>query len=158
MAEAARASAVAAVPGEPILACRRLSVKAGKRWLLRSIELQVPARAAVGILGPSGVGKSTLLKCLNRLIDLIVTRDLRSVFVETSVADKNVKALVEGAAARDKPVTIGGALFSDAMGAPGTYEGTYIGMIDHNVTTITRALGGDAPPGGLHGNLVGGTP
>jgi manganese/zinc/iron transport system substrate-binding protein len=39
------------------------------------------------------------------------------------------------------------------MGKPGTYEGTYIGMIDHNVTTITRALGGDAPELGLNGKL-----
>ena len=35
--------------------------------------------------------------------------------------------------------------YSDAMGAPGTYEGTYVGMIDHNVTTIARALGGKTP-------------
>ena len=39
---------------------------------------------------------------------------------------------------------IGGSLFSDAMGQAGTYEGTYIGMIDHNVTTIVNALGGQA--------------
>jgi manganese/zinc/iron transport system substrate-binding protein len=39
------------------------------------------------------------------------------------------------------------------MGAPGTYEGTYIGMIDHNVTTIAAALGGEAPPGGMAGLL-----
>ena len=45
-------------------------------------------------------------------------------------------------------------MFSDAMGGPGTYEGTYIGMIDHNVTTIVRALGGQAPPGGMDGRLA----
>ena len=39
------------------------------------------------------------------------------------------------------------------MGAAGTYEGTYIGMIDHNVTTIARALGGNAPEKGLNGKL-----
>ena len=44
-------------------------------------------------------------------------------------------------------------LFSDAMGKPGTYEGTYIGMIDHNVTVITRALGGTAPEGGMQSRL-----
>jgi manganese/zinc/iron transport system substrate-binding protein len=41
-------------------------------------------------------------------------------------------------------VRIGGSLFSDAMGPSGSYEGTYIGMIDHNVTTIVNALGGQA--------------
>jgi manganese/zinc/iron transport system substrate-binding protein len=40
------------------------------------------------------------------------------------------------------------------MGKPGTYEGTYIGMIDHNVTVITRALGGQAPERGFDGKLA----
>jgi manganese/zinc/iron transport system substrate-binding protein len=43
-------------------------------------------------------------------------------------------------------VGTGGELFSDAMGRPGTYEGTYIGMLDHNLTTIARALGASPPP------------
>ena len=81
---------------------------------------------------------------LEELIDFIVERDIPAVFVESSVADKNVRALVEGARARGHEVIIGGELFSDAMGAKGTYEGTYIGMIDHNVTTIVKALGGSA--------------
>ncbi len=54
---------------------------------------------------------------------------------------------------RDSSVVIGGKLFSDAMGVTGSYEGTYIGMIDHNVTTIARALGGEAPEAGLNGKL-----
>jgi manganese/zinc/iron transport system substrate-binding protein len=37
------------------------------------------------------------------------------------------------------------------MGEPGTYEGTYIGMIDHNATTIAAALGGEAPERGMDG-------
>ena len=49
---------------------------------------------------------------------------------------------------------IGGELFSDAMGTPGTYEGTYIGMMDHNVTTLVRALGGEAPEHGWQGKLT----
>ena len=69
------------------------------------------------------------------------------------VSDKNVKALIEGAGSRGHAVTIGGELFSDAMGASGTYEGSYIGMIDHNVTVIVRSLGGEAPPGGMQGRL-----
>ena len=49
----------------------------------------------------------------------------------------------------------GGQLFSDAMGAEGTYEGTYIGMLDHNATLIVRALGGEAPLRGMKGLLSG---
>ncbi len=40
------------------------------------------------------------------------------------------------------------------MGAEGTYEGTYIGMMDHNATTIARALGGEAPAAGMQGRLT----
>jgi manganese/zinc/iron transport system substrate-binding protein len=82
-----------------------------------------------------------------------VERRIPAVFVETSVSDKNVKALIEGAASRGHRVVIGGELFSDAMGPAGTYEGTYEGMIDHNVTVITRALGGNAPAAGMQGKL-----
>ena len=49
---------------------------------------------------------------------------------------------------------VGGELFSDAMGKDGTYEGIYVGMIDHNVTLIARALGGDAPREGFSGRLA----
>lgn len=94
------------------------------------------------------------IRDINALVDLIVERDVRAVFVETSVADRNVRALVEGAKARGREVTIGGTLFSDAMGQEGTYEGTYIGMLDHNATTIARALGGDAPARGMLGKLA----
>ena len=84
------------------------------------------------------------LRDLEDLVDCIVESSIPAVFVETSVADKNVRALVEGAASRGCMVEVGGSLFSDAMGASGTYTGTYIGMIDHNITTITNALGGHA--------------
>jgi manganese/zinc/iron transport system substrate-binding protein len=90
---------------------------------------------------------------INRLVRLIVERDVRAVFVESSVPRKNVQALIEGARSHGKDVKVGGSLFSDAMGATGTYEGTYIGMIDHNATTIARALGGKAPPRGMEGKL-----
>lgn len=95
------------------------------------------------------------LQDINRLVDLIVARDIGAVFVETSVAEKNVRALIEGARSRGRDVRVGGTLYSDAMGPAGTYEGTYIGMIDYNATTIARALGGTAPETGLHGRLTG---
>ena len=93
------------------------------------------------------------LQDINRLVEFIATNQVRAVFVESSVAEKNVQALVEGARARKHVVTIGGTLFSDAMGKPGTYEGTYIGMIDHNATIIARALGGQAPERGMQDKL-----
>lgn len=113
----------------------------------RAYAIQV--KGIQGISTESEAGLQDIIK----LVDFIVAHDVKAVFVESSVADKNVRALVDGAKARGKEIRIGGTLFSDAMGAPGTYEGTYIGMIDHNVTLITRALGGDAPARGLNGKL-----
>ena len=64
--------------------------------------------------------------------------------------------MIEGAAAQGHTVKIGGELFSDAMGEEGTYEGTYLGMIDHNVTVIAGALGGDVPARGMDSKLSAG--
>ena len=94
------------------------------------------------------------LKRVEELVDLLVERSIPAVFVETTIPERSVRALTAGAADRGHQVEIGGALFSDAMGAPGTYQGTYIGMIDHNVTTIARALGGEPPAKGLNGRLT----
>ncbi len=96
------------------------------------------------------------LKRLEELVSLVVSRGIRAVFVESSVSDRNIRALVEGAGARGHKLAIGGELYSDALGAPGTYEGTVIGMLDHNVTTIARALGGEAPGRGMAGKLKAG--
>jgi manganese/zinc/iron transport system substrate-binding protein len=108
---------------------------------------KIEVRGIQGISTESEAG----LKDINKLVDLIVERDIKAVFVETSVAEKNIRALIEGARVRGKNVTIGGSLYSDAMGASGSYEGTYIGMLDHNATIITQALGGDAPEKGMQG-------
>ncbi|WP_245906088.1 metal ABC transporter solute-binding protein, Zn/Mn family [Teichococcus aestuarii] len=107
----------------------------------------------MGIQGLSTESEAGLRR-MEELVALLVERGIPAVFVESSVSDRNVRALVEGAAARGHRVVIGGSLFSDAMGAPGTYEGTYPGMIDHNVTTMVRALGGEAPPRGFADRLA----
>ena len=73
------------------------------------------------------------------LIDLLVERQIKAVFIESSVPRASIEALVDGAAARGTTVTIGGELFSDAMGPEGTPEGTYVGMIRHNVPAPSRA-------------------
>jgi manganese/zinc/iron transport system substrate-binding protein len=109
----------------------------------------------LGIQGISTESEAGLVR-IAELVDLLVARDIRAVFVESSVSDRNIRALIEGAAARGHEVRIGGELFSDAMGEPGSYEGTYIGMIDHNVTIITRSLGGDVPERGMSGQLSAG--
>ena len=110
------------------------------------------------VLGIQGISTDSEagLSRIAELVDVLVERNVAAVFVESSVSDRNIRALIEGAAARGHAVQIGGELYSDAMGDPGTYEGTYLGMIDHNVTVITRALGGAAPERGMAGRLSAG--
>ena len=108
------------------------------------------------VMGIQGISTESEagLKRIESMVALLVERRIPAVFVETSVSDRNVQALVQGAAARGHTIRIGGALYSDAMGPAGTYEGTYAGMIDHNVTTMARALGGAPPAGGFQGRLA----
>lgn len=116
-------------------------------YMARAYGLEV--RGIQGLSTESEAG----VKDIEDLVSFLVEREIPSIFVESSVSDKNIKALAEGAQAKGQAVKIGGELFSDAMGPAGTYEGTYIGMIDHNATTIARALGGKAPKKGLNEKL-----
>ncbi|HSP57173.1 MAG TPA: zinc ABC transporter substrate-binding protein [Halomonas sp.] len=106
----------------------------------------------LGIQGFSTESEAGLAR-IESLVDLLVARDIGAIFVETSVSDRNIRALIEGAEARDHQVRIGGVLYSDAMGPVESYEGTWLGMIDHNVSVIASALGGDVPEGGRLGRL-----
>lgn len=116
-------------------------------YLARAYDFEVH-----GIQGLSTESEAGL-RAIERTVDLVVARRIPALFVESSVSDRNVRAVIEGAGRRGHRVVIGAELFSDAMGRPGSYEGTYVGMIDHNVTAIARALGGQAPEKGMSGRL-----
>ncbi len=92
-----------------------------------------------GLQGISTVSEYGL-KDVTNMVDLLVGRKIKAVFVESSVSDKALKAVVEGAADKGHTITIGGTLFSDAMGAADKPEGTYLGMVRYNVKTIVEAL------------------
>ena len=110
----------------------------------------IEVRSVQGVTTESEAG----IQDVNRLVDFLVERKLPAIFVESSVSEKNIRAVIEGTNSRQVTIRIGGNLFSDAMGTEGTYEGTYIGMIDHNATQISRALGGTAPERGWRGRLA----
>ena len=74
------------------------------------------------------------------LADFIAKNQIRSLFVESSVSPKSIQALQAAVKSRGWDVEIGGELFSDAMGNAGTLEGTYIGMVTHNIDTIVAGL------------------
>ena len=77
------------------------------------------------------------------LADFIVEKQIPAIFVESSVPQRNVEAVQAAVQAKGFEVKIGGSLFSDAMGSEGTPEGTYVGMVRHNIDTIVTALTGD---------------
>jgi manganese/zinc/iron transport system substrate-binding protein len=74
------------------------------------------------------------------LVNFIIERKIKAIFVETSVSQKSIEAVVEGCQQKGWNVKIGGSLYSDAMGNAGTPEGNYIGMVNANVKTIVDAL------------------
>lgn len=124
---------VASIPVE-----RRVLVTAHDafRYFGRAYGIEV-----VGVQGTSTESEAGLAD-INRLVDLIVTRRLPAVFVETSVSDRNVQALREGAAARGQPVAVGGSLYSDSLGGPGSDAQTLEAALRANVETIVAGLGG----------------
>lgn len=99
----------------------------------------------IEVLGLQGLSTDAEygLKDVQELVDFIVDRNIQAVFVESSVSKKAIEAVVEGARQRGHHVSIGGELFSDALGREGTEEGTFIGMYRYNVKTIAQALKGE---------------
>lgn len=92
-----------------------------------------------GIQGISTDSEASIAK-INELVRFIHDNKVKAVFVETSVNERTMTTLRDGCARKGHEVKVGGTLFSDAMGQPGTPEGTYEGMIRHNVNTIVDAL------------------
>ncbi len=80
------------------------------------------------------------LKDVTSLVNFISANEIKAVFVESSLSDRPIKAVLEGCNAKGHKVIIGGTLYSDAMGTENTPEGTYIGMVKHNIKTIVEAL------------------
>jgi manganese/zinc/iron transport system substrate-binding protein len=96
----------------------------------------VEVRGLQGISTVSEFG----LKDVTELVNFIIERKIKAIFVETSVSEKSINAVVEGCREKNWEVKIGGSLYSDAMGQSGTPEGTYVGMVSKNVQTIVEAL------------------
>lgn len=97
----------------------------------------------VEVIGLQGISTDTEvgLRDIQNLVDLLVRRQIKAVFVESSVPRRSIEAVVQGARSRGHTVTIGGELYSDALGAESTPASTLLGMIRHNVDTIVAALG-----------------
>ncbi len=114
----------------------------GKRYGMRVLGIQ-------GISTESESG----LREIESLVTIILKEKIPAIFYESTVSEKSITALMEGVNRSGGDVRIGGSLFSDAMGDPNTYKGTYIGMIDYNVTEIGVALGRGVLRTGMNGKL-----
>jgi manganese/zinc/iron transport system substrate-binding protein len=103
----------------------------------RAYDLEVRGLLGISTVVEAGAGD------VQDLADFIAERKIPSVFVESSVPPRYIEALREAVAARGHDVAMGGELYSDALGSPGTPAETYVGTVRANVSTIVAALGGE---------------
>ncbi|MCC5933528.1 MAG: zinc ABC transporter substrate-binding protein [Balneolales bacterium] len=96
----------------------------------------IDVRGLQGLSTQSEVG----LQDVSRMVRFIMDNEIPAIFLESSIAPRSIQSLMNGVRDRGGQISLGGELFSDAMGNRGTPEGTYTGMVRHNVNTIVQAL------------------
>jgi manganese/zinc/iron transport system substrate-binding protein len=104
------------------------------RYFGRAYDIEVKAIQGISTEGEAGV------KQINELVRFISENQIKAVFTESSVNERNMQSLVEGCKQSGHEVARGGELFSDAMGKADSPEGTYVGMVRHNITMIVQGL------------------
>jgi manganese/zinc/iron transport system substrate-binding protein len=129
---------------------RAARVPATQRVLITAHDAFAYFGAAYGFQVRGLQGISTVSEAgardVSELAAFIADRRIPAIFVESSVSPRTIEAVQAAVRARGFDVAIGGSLYSDAMGSAGTPDGTYVGMVRHNVDTIVEALlGGGAP-------------
>lgn len=99
-------------------------------------------RYGIEVIGLQGISTAAEAGAadVQALTNTIIEREIKAIFVESSVPRATIEAVQAAVRARGNEVEIGGELYSDAMGDEGTPGGTYIGMITENIDTIAGAL------------------
>jgi len=100
----------------------------------RAYNIEVKGLQGISTIGDCG------LRDITDLVNFIVQSGIKAIFPENSVPDKPLRAVLSGCQKRNHNVVLGEELYSDALGKPGTEEGTYIGMVNKNVNIIVNAL------------------
>ncbi len=99
-------------------------------------------RYAIEVKGIQGI--STLsevgLKEIAEMVDFVIEKKIKSIFVETSTSQKTAQSIVDGCGDKGYKVNLDGPLYSDALGEPDSDGGTYIGMMKTNVRIIVEGL------------------
>lgn len=93
----------------------------------------------IGLQGISTMAEYGIRDVTN-MVDFITERQIKSIFVESSVSSRSVEAVIAGCQKRGFDVSQGGTLYSDALGGPESGAETYSNMVRHNVLTIQNAL------------------
>lgn len=143
------------------IAAYREELDALDAWILEQVELLSPEqrvlitahdafeyfgrRYGFEVLGVQGVSTASEAGAgdIQDLAEIIVEREIRAIFVETSVPPATIEAVQAAVRSQGWNVQIGGSLYADAYGEEGTPDGTYIGMVRANVETIVGALLGE---------------
>lgn len=107
----------------------------------RAYEMEVRGLQGISTVSEAGTAD------VQQLAELVATRRIPALFIESSVSPRGIEAVREAVRARGFSVAIGGELFSDALGDANSPEGTYVGMVRHNVSSIVGALNGGAVAG-----------
>lgn len=102
-------------------------------------------RYGIEVMGLQGLSTATEAGAgdVQSLAQMLADRKIPAIFVESSIPPATIEAVQAATKSRGWEVKIGGSLYSDAMGEAGTPDGTYIGMVRHNVSTIVEALRGN---------------
>lgn len=94
------------------------------------------------VVGLQGLSTATEagVQDVQKLATFIIDKKVKAIFVESSVPKRTIEALQAAVTSKGHDVSVGGTLYSDALGNAGSMEGTYIGMFQYNVNTIVNAL------------------
>ncbi|HMO58128.1 MAG TPA: zinc ABC transporter substrate-binding protein [Roseiflexaceae bacterium] len=101
----------------------------------RAYGFEVEAVQGISTEAEAGAGD------IQALVEIIVSRQVPAIFIETTISPRTIEAVQAAVRSQNHEVVVGGQLYSDAMGEPGTGADTYIGMMRHNIDTIVAALG-----------------
>ncbi len=94
------------------------------------------------VVGLQGLSTATEagVQDVQKLSEYIIANKVKAIFIESSVPRRTIEALQEAVLSKGHQVSIGGSLYSDALGDGGSVEGTYVGMFFYNIKTIVNAL------------------
>ena len=94
------------------------------------------------VVGLQGLSTATEagVQDVQKLSEYIIANKVKAIFIESSVPRRTIEALEAAVLSKGHQVSIGGSLYSDALGDGGSVEGTYVGMFLYNVKTIVNAL------------------